>query len=98
MNRYNRDNSGVTMRDYILNEAAFRDRTFAFPRLQRVIRNWFARRYLRKLEQFDDYILSNIGLTREDLRHGQSLPFEVDPIAELLRFRDRRSVRGQRRS
>jgi len=81
------------MRDYILNEAAFRDRAFAFPRLQRFVRNWFARRYLRKLEQFDDYMLSDIGLTRADLRHGQSLPHDVDPIAELSRHR---AVRGRR--
>jgi len=81
------------MRDYILNEAAFRDRTFAFPRLQRFVRNWFSRRYLRKLEQFDDYMLSDIGLTRADLHYGQTLPYDVDPIAELSR---QCAVRGRR--
>jgi len=85
------------MRDYIRHEAIFRDRTFAFPRLQRILRNWFTRRYLRKLEQFDDYILSDIGFTRGDLRYGQGLPYDVDPITELMRFRDRCSSRGQRR-
>lgn len=84
------------MRDYILHEAAFRDRAFAFPLLQRLVRNWLSRRYLRKLEEFDDYILSDIGLTRADLRHGQSLPHDVDPIAELTRFRDRSAIRGRR--
>ena len=82
------------MREYILSEAAFHDQAFAFPRLRRVIRNWFSRRYLRKLEQFDDYILSDIGLTRADLRYGQSLPYDVDPIAELSQHR--RSPRGVR--
>ena len=96
MNRDNKDNLGAAMRDYILNEAASRDSTFAFPLLQRMVRNWFSRRYLRKLEEFDDYILSDIGLTRADLRHGQSLPHDVDPIAELMRFRDRCLPRGQR--
>jgi uncharacterized protein YjiS (DUF1127 family) len=84
------------MRDYILSEAAFRDRAFVFPLLQRMVRNWLSRRYLRKLEEFDDYILSDIGLTRADLRHGQGLPRDVDPITELLRFRDRCSVKGRR--
>ncbi len=80
------------MRDYILNEAAFRDRAFVFPVLQRIISNWLSRRYLRKLEQFDDYMLSDIGLTRADLHHGQSLPYDVDPIAELTQ----RGARGRR--
>ena len=85
------------MREYILSEAAFQDQAFAFPRLRRVIRNWFSRRYLRKLEQFDDYMLSDIGLTRADLRYGQSLPYDVDPIAELSRLRERSAAKGQRR-
>ena len=84
------------MREYIPNEAAFRDQAFAFPWLRRVIRNWFSRRYLRKLEQFDDYMLSDIGLTRADLRYGQCLPYDVDPIAELSHKRQRNAATGQR--
>ena len=85
------------MRDYIINEANFREKTFSFPRLRRVIRNWLSRRYLRKLEQFDDYILADIGLTRDDLRYGQSLPHDIDPIAELSRVREeRKPTRGIR--
>lgn len=86
----------TAMRDYILNEATFRDQAFAFPWLRRVVRNWFSRRFLRNLEQFDDYILSDIGLTRGDLRYGQSLPYDVDPIAELMQFRERRVSKGVR--
>ena len=85
------------MRDYMLNEANFRDRTFSFPRLRRALRNWLSRRYLRKLEQFDDYLLSDIGLTRDDLRHGQSLPHDMDPFAEIMRVREaRKPARGVR--
>jgi uncharacterized protein YjiS (DUF1127 family) len=84
------------MRDYIRQETTFRDQAFAFPLLQRIFHNWLTRRYLRKLEQFDDYILSDIGLTRGDLRHGQSLPYDVDPMVELLRLRSRRVPKGQR--
>jgi uncharacterized protein YjiS (DUF1127 family) len=75
------------MRDYIRSEAAFRDRTFSFPALRRWIRNWKSRRYLRHLERFDDYLLADIGLTRDDLRYGQSLPWDVDPVSELTRIR-----------
>ncbi|MFT3989354.1 DUF1127 domain-containing protein [Aestuariivirga sp.] len=84
------------MRDYVFNEARIRSSTFAFPWLNRVVKNWIARRYLRKLEQFDDYMLNDIGLTRDDLYYGQSLPFDVDPIGELERTRNQRA-RGIRR-
>ena len=86
------------MRDFIRSEAFFRDQTFAFPRLRRLVKNWFARRYLHSLEQFDDYILSDIGLTRDDLRLGQSLPYDVDPIATLSTRREERMRRGIRRA
>lgn len=84
------------MRDYILHQAKFRDRAYAFPKLRRIIRSWFAKRQLRRLERLDDYILHDIGLTRDDLRHGLKLPYDVDPIAEVMAYRDRRVVRGVR--
>ena len=40
--------------------------------------------------------LSDIGLTRADLRYGQSLPYDVDPIAELSHKRQRNAAKGQR--
>lgn len=84
------------MREYVRRQAEFHDGTFAFARLRRAFRNWLARRYLRRLEQLDDYILADIGLTRDDLTYGQRLPIEVDPIAELVRHRDTRVARGVR--
>jgi len=84
------------MRDYILRQSEFRDRTFAFPRLRRVIRSWLAKRQLRRLEALDDFILNDIGLTRDDLRHGLKLPYDLDPIAEVIAYRERRAVRGVR--
>jgi len=84
------------MRDYVLNEARSRSGTFAFPWLNRVVKNWLARRTLRKLAQFDDYMLSDIGLTRDDLRHGLSLPHDADLMGELDRVRSQRA-RGVRR-
>ncbi len=82
------------MRDYVRSEASARDSVFAFPILRRLLRNWFARRYLRKLEEFDDDMLQDIGLTRGDLAHGQSQPWDVDPFAEIIRSRERRSGRA----
>ena len=52
------------MRDYILTQAANADRTFTFPALHRIVSNWRKRRQLRQLEQLDDHVLMDIGLTR----------------------------------
>jgi uncharacterized protein YjiS (DUF1127 family) len=84
------------MRDYILKQAEMRDRTFTFPKLRRVLRNWIARRQLRSLLALDDYLLNDIGLTRDDLRFGLNLPRDVDPIEELIRVRNAALVRGRR--
>lgn len=84
------------MREYILHQAEFRDRAFAFPWLRRAIRNWRSRRTLAKLEQFEDHILFDIGLSRAELRAARRLPWDVDPIADMQRSRDTRAVRGRR--
>jgi uncharacterized protein YjiS (DUF1127 family) len=84
------------MRDYIRHQATFRDHTYAFPNLRRVIRSWLAKRQLRRLELLDDYILHDIGLTRDDLRQGLRLPRDMDPIAEVMAYRDGRLPRGGR--
>jgi uncharacterized protein YjiS (DUF1127 family) len=86
------------MRDYILTESLARDSTFAFPKLRRMVRSWFVRRDLRTLEKFDDYMLSDIGLTRGDLRHLRQLPLDVDLPHEMERLRETRSRRGVRRA
>jgi len=45
----------------------------------------FNRRLARKLEELSDHELSDIGLTRDDVRHGLSQPFTADPTVELSR-------------
>lgn len=80
------------MRDYILHLAQSRDSAFVFPKL----RSWQAKRKLRRLETLDDYLLNDIGLTRDDLRYGLKLPADVDPIDELQRIREVRMRRGVR--
>lgn len=85
------------MRNYIQMQAEFQDKAFAFPKMRRMLRNWLARRQLRDLLSLDDYLLNDIGLTRDDLRFGLKLPHDVDPIAELVRARNVNLVRGQRK-
>jgi len=73
------------MREYILHQAESRERTHAFPTLRRLVKNWWRRRSLRKLEDFDDHMLMDIGMTRADLIYAQRLPLDVDPIGEVAR-------------
>lgn len=84
------------MRDYILTQSLSRDSTYAFPRLRRMLRSWFMRRDLRRLEAFDDYMLNDIGLMRGDLRYLRSLPLDVDLPHEMNRLRETRARRGVR--
>jgi uncharacterized protein YjiS (DUF1127 family) len=84
------------MRDYIFHQALFRDSTFVFPRLRRLVRSWLAKKNLRRLEQLDDYLLNDIGMSRGDIRHALKLPYDVDPIDEMARLREQRMRRGVR--
>lgn len=84
------------MRDYILTQSLARDRAFAFPKLRRMLRSWFMKRDLARLEGFDDYMLADIGLTRGDLRHLRRLPLDVDMTHEMERLRETRARRGVR--
>ena len=84
------------MRDYTLHQARFRDSTFAFPALRRMLRNWVTRRHLYKLQQLDDYLLFDIGLTRDDLRWGMSLPSDCDISISLAERREGRMRKGVR--
>ncbi|MCX7344245.1 MAG: DUF1127 domain-containing protein [Alphaproteobacteria bacterium] len=86
------------MRDYTFHQARFRDSTFAFPALRRVLRNWLTKRQLSRLQAMDDYLLHDIGLTRDDLRWGLSLPSSCDVAHALSERRDGRLRRGVRHS
>ena len=84
------------MRDYILHQAQSRDSTFAFPKLRRLLNSILAKRQLRKLAALDDYLLNDIGLTRDDLRYGLKLPYDLDPAQELAAIQQERMARGVR--
>lgn len=84
------------MRDYILHQAESRDRAFAFPVLRRWFRSVVFKRQLRKLANLDDYLLNDIGLTRDDLRYGLRLPYDVDGVDAMETIRTRRMARGTR--
>jgi uncharacterized protein YjiS (DUF1127 family) len=72
------------MRDYIFSQARMREQTFAFPKLRRLLRNWQARRQIRRLTELDDHVLRDIGFSREELRQALRLPHDMDPLLTLL--------------
>lgn len=43
------------------------------------------RRIVRKINELSDYELSDIGLSRDDIRHTSAMPFMADPTVELAR-------------
>lgn len=50
-----------------------------------LVRILLNRRVAGQLQHLSDHDLADIGLTRDDLRHGLSMPFTADPTAELAR-------------
>ena len=65
----------------------------AVGQVKTLLRALFNRRVVGNLEQLSDHELSDIGLTREDLRFGRSVPFNADPTAELARRARRNASR-----
>ena len=57
-------------------------------RLRALIRNWFARRRLRKVAELDDWLLQDIGLTRDDVEQVAHMPLDRNPSWELKRIRN----------
>ncbi|MDP2118514.1 MAG: DUF1127 domain-containing protein [Hoeflea sp.] len=65
----------------------------AYGKMKALLRALFNRRVVGNLEQLSDHELSDIGLTREDLRFGKSVPFNADPTTELARRARRNACR-----
>jgi uncharacterized protein YjiS (DUF1127 family) len=93
-----RNNAGAqeewkTMREYMLHQAEACERTFAFAAVRRVLGNWWKRRTLRRLQDLDDHLLFDIGLTRDEIDRALRLPLSIDPVQEFSRRRIPRGVR-----
>jgi uncharacterized protein YjiS (DUF1127 family) len=84
------------MRDYALNQAVFRGE-IGSPMLARLWRNWLARRAVARLEDLDDHILRDIGVTRAEIRWARGLPLSANSALALeersqkLRFHPERT-------
>jgi uncharacterized protein YjiS (DUF1127 family) len=73
------------MRDYVLNQAEGQFHGSLFGNLRRYVHNWTRRRMLRSVEELDDYLLRDIGLTRSAVESVLDLPLVYDPVVELHR-------------
>lgn len=80
------------MRNYALHRAASLGEFGAISVLRRFLRNWAARRAIAKLEEFDDYMLRDIGVKRDDIRWAAGLPLTVNAALAL----EERSTRQRR--
>jgi uncharacterized protein YjiS (DUF1127 family) len=82
------------MREYALSQARSIEATHSFSRLRLLMSNWLKRRQLRRVENLDDHILQDIGVTRSELATALRLPLGIDPVWELERTR--RRLNGRR--
>jgi uncharacterized protein YjiS (DUF1127 family) len=78
------------MREYALHQASQEFHGLLLGNLRRAAKNWFKRRMVRQVQDLDDYILKDIGLSRDDVTQALGLPLAYDPILELQRRLDRR--------
>jgi uncharacterized protein YjiS (DUF1127 family) len=71
------------MRDYILNQAISQGEYGIVSLLRRVTRNWKAKRRIAALADFDDYMLRDIGITRDEVQWAAGLPLTVNAALAL---------------
>jgi len=71
------------MRDYVLNQAISQDEFGLVPFLRRTARNWKAKRRIAALGDFDDYMLRDIGVTRDEIQWAAGLPLTVNAALAL---------------
>jgi uncharacterized protein YjiS (DUF1127 family) len=78
----------TTMRSYATFEAHAHDAASGGGLFFNLIRNWRAQRAVARLSQLDDHLLSDIGVTRDDVDSARRLPLSVN-AALLLEERGR---------
>ncbi len=72
------DTMELKMRDYTLSQAQSRQAFGLVATAKRVVRNWKHHRELTQLLKLDDYLLHDLGLSRQLITHLLSLPLTVD--------------------
>lgn len=84
------------MRDYVLNYSHSRQAAGPSFWFTERVHNWFARRAIAKLEHYEDHILRDIGVTRDEIRWASHLPLSQN-AALALEVHSLHRRRGSRR-
>jgi uncharacterized protein YjiS (DUF1127 family) len=71
------------MRDYALNRAISLEEGHGFSLVSRIWRNWQTRRRVADLATYDDYMLNDIGITRDEVEWAAGLPLTVNAALAL---------------
>ena len=71
------------MREYALNQAISQGEYGVVSFARRLLRNWKARRRIVALGNFDDYMLKDIGITRDEVQWAAGLPLTVNAAIAL---------------
>jgi uncharacterized protein YjiS (DUF1127 family) len=71
------------MRDYALNRAISLEEGHGFSLVSRIWHNWQARRRVADLATYDDYMLNDIGITRDEVEWAAGLPLTVNAALAL---------------
>jgi uncharacterized protein YjiS (DUF1127 family) len=71
------------MRDYALHVATTSDELPGQGLLIRLWRNWFARRAVVRLQDLDDHLLQDIGVTRDEITEAAHVPLTINAIGRL---------------
>lgn len=71
------------MRDYVMNRAISLEEGQGFSIARRLWRNWTARKRVASLGRFDDYMLQDIGVTRDEVEWAAGLPLTVNAALAL---------------
>lgn len=66
------------MRNFVLWEAQSREAYGRLTIVARVLRNWRNRKDLKKLRAMDDYMLRDMGITRDEITRLSRLPLTAD--------------------
>jgi uncharacterized protein YjiS (DUF1127 family) len=66
-----------------LNRAISLEEGNGFSLISRVWRNWQARRRVTDLSNYDDYMLKDIGVTRDEIQWAARLPLTVNAALAL---------------
>jgi uncharacterized protein YjiS (DUF1127 family) len=82
------------MREYALHRANSLGEFGIVSFARRVARNWKAKRRIVALGNFDDYMLQDIGVTRDEVQWAAGLPLTVNAAVALEERAFRRRHNG----